>query len=189
MSRAAGGKAFPTALWCLWVSSPIYFFLVARWIWRILIVALLLRSIAALELRLTATHPDGAGGIGFVGGFPNAYTLFVLALSCNLGAAIAEHLTAETITTTTYTAVMIAWLVITNGLLALPALFFTQPLDDLKQRTLYAARAQATRHQIAAEHGVIGESMCGATDDEIRQATSLSDPSVIFRRPETCPPC
>ncbi|MFX0547136.1 hypothetical protein ACEWPL_016490, partial [Roseovarius sp. S1116L3] len=85
----SGGQSFSyTALWCLWISSPIYFFLVARWIWRIVIVALFLKSIASLELRLTVTHPDGAAGIGFVGAFPNTYTLFVLALSCNLGAAM-----------------------------------------------------------------------------------------------------
>jgi predicted NAD/FAD-binding protein len=94
--------------------------------WRILIVTLLLRSIAALELRLTVTHPGGSGGIRFVGRFPNAYTLFVLALSCNLGAAIVEHLRTETITTTVYAAVMIAWVLITNGLLAFPALFFVR---------------------------------------------------------------
>jgi hypothetical protein len=177
-----GGQSFSyTALWCLWVSSPIYFFLVSRWVWRIITLALLLRSIAALELRLTVTHPDGSGGIGFVGRFPNAYTLFVLALSCNLGAAIAEHLRTEAFTTTIYAAVMVVWILITNGLLALPALFFTRPLEDLKQKTLEVARARATRHQIALEHGVIEQSICGATDDEIRQASSVSDPTIIFK--------
>jgi hypothetical protein len=180
-----GGQRYSyTALWCLWVSSPIYFFLLSRWMWRILIVTLLLRSIAALELRLTVTHPGGSGGIRFVGRFPNAYTLFVLALSCNLGAAIVEHLRTETITTTVYAAVMIAWVLITNGLLAFPALFFTKPLEDLKHRTLEVARARATRHQIALEHGVIEQSICGATDDEIRQAASVSDPTVIFKAAE-----
>jgi hypothetical protein len=177
----SGGERFSyTALWCLWVSSPIYFFLVARWVWRIVIVALFLKSIAGLELRLTVTHPDGNGGIGFLAGFPNAYTLFVLTLSCNLGAAIAEHLNAQTITTTIFTAVMITWVLITNGLLALPALFFTKPLENLKQRTLEVAQAQATRHQIVKEHDVFEVSICDATDDEINQAASLADPSVIF---------
>lgn len=180
ISGSGGDRFSYTALWCLWVSSPIYFFLVARWVWRIVIVALFLKSIAGLELRLTVTHPDGNGGIGFLAGFPNAYTLFVLALSCNLGAAIAEHLNAQTITTTIFTAVMITWVLITNGLLALPALFFTKPLGNLKQRTLEVAQAQATRHQIVKEHDVFEVSICDATDDEINQAASLADPSVIF---------
>lgn len=176
------GRRFSyTALWCLWISSPIYFFLVARWIWRIVIVGLLLKSLATLDLRLTATHPDGAGGIGFVGGFPNAYTLFVLALSCNLDAGIAEHLNAQTITTTMFTGVMIAWLLITNGLLALPVLFFTEPLSDLKQRTLEVAQAQATQYQMFQEHDMLNMSITGATDDELGQAGSVSDPGVIFK--------
>jgi hypothetical protein len=178
----SGGERFSyAAQWCLWISSPIYFFLVARWLWRILIVALFLKSIAALELRLTVTHPDGSGGIAFVGGFPNTYTLFVLALSCNLGAAIAEHLTAQTITTTIFTAVMITWVIITNGLLALPALFFTKPLGELKQTTLDVAQAQATRRQLAEEHSVLGTSISGATQEEISRAESLADPGVIFK--------
>lgn len=180
-TAGSGGQSFSyAALWCLWISSPIYFFLVTRWIWRILIVALLLRSIAGLDLRLSVTHPDGAGGIAFVGEFPNAYTLFVFALSCNLGAAIAEHFHAQTITTTIFTAVMIAWLLITNGLLSLPALFFTKPLSDLKQETLEAAQAQATRRQLAEEHGVMGKSMCDATEAEISEAASVPDPKLIF---------
>jgi len=181
ISGSGGDRFSYTALWCLWVSSPIYFFLVARWVWRILIVALLLKSIAALELRLSVTHPDGAGGIAFVGGFPNTYTLFVLALSCNLGAAIAEHLNAQTITTTIFTAVMVAWVIITNGLLALPALFFTKPLGELKQQTLDVSQAQATRRQLAEEHSVLGMSISDATQEEISQGASLTDPGIIFK--------
>ena len=178
----SGGQSFSyTALWCLWVSSPIYFFLMARWIWRIIIVGVLLKSLATLDLRLTATHPDGAGGIGFVGGFPNAYTLFVLALSCNLGAAIAEHLNAQTITTTTYSAVMVVWLLITNAVLALPALFFTKPLADLQQRTLEMAQARATQYQIGQEHDTFKASICGASDDEISAGKAVTDSGVIFK--------
>lgn len=178
----SGGQSFSyAALWCLWISSPIYFFLVTRWVWRIVIVGLLLKSIADLELRLTVTHPDGAGGIGFLAGFPNAYTLFVLVLSCNLGAAIAEHMSAETINTTSFTAVMIIWLLVTNGLLALPALFFSKPLEDLKQKTLDIAQARATRHQLVQEHSLIEQSICGATEEEIKLASSVSDPGAIFK--------
>ncbi|MFX0542452.1 hypothetical protein ACEWPM_012055 [Roseovarius sp. S4756] len=178
----SGGDRFSyTALWCLWVSSPIYFFLVARWIWRIVVVGLFLKAIAALELRLTVTHPDGAGGLGFVGAFPNTYTLFVLALSCNLGAAIAGHLNAETISATTFTAVMVIWVLITNGLLALPMLFFTGPLQDLQQRTQDIAQAQATRYHIAQEHSVLQESISKASEDEISSERPVSDPGAIFK--------
>lgn len=177
----SGGENFSyAALWCLWISSPIYFFLVARWVWRILIVALFLKRIAALELRLTVTHPDGAGGIGFMAGFPNAYALFVFAVSCNLGAGLAENLSAQTINTTSFTVVVVAWLLITNGLLALPVLFFKNPLEILKQKALEVAQAQATRNQLVEEKALAEESNCGATEDEIRQSPSLPDSSSIF---------
>lgn len=184
-----GTKSFSyAALWCVWISAPIYFFLITRWTWRIVVVALFLQSIAGLELRLTVTHPDGAGGIGFIGGFPNAYTLFVFALSCNLGAGVAERLISETINTTSYTAVMVSWLLITNGLLALPVLFFTKPLGDLKQRSLEVGQARSTRYELTKEHSVLSKTICGAPESEIKQFADVVDPSVIFQAAQKLTP-
>lgn len=176
-----GSRAFSyAALWCLWISSPIYFFLITRWVWRIIVVALLLKSLAGLDLRLTVTHPDGSGGLAFVGGFPNAYMLFVFALSCNLGAGVAERLIQDTINTTSFTALMVGWLLITNGLLALPALYFTVPLGELKTRTLERAQALSTRVELARENEVLSGTICGATEDEIKQSAEIVDPGIIF---------
>ncbi|MFX0547661.1 hypothetical protein ACEWPL_019320, partial [Roseovarius sp. S1116L3] len=119
-----------------------------------------------------------------LGGFKFTRRLRHLQISTTFAtrpAAIAGHLTAETISATTYTAVMVTWVLITNGLLALPALFFTKPLRDLQQRTQDVAQAQATRHQIAQEHSVLEESICCASEEEITQAESVPDPKVIFK--------
>jgi hypothetical protein len=53
--------------WCALVSGPLFWFLVLRWLWRHAVWGLLLRDLARLELRLVATHPDGAGGLAFIG--------------------------------------------------------------------------------------------------------------------------
>jgi hypothetical protein len=42
------------------------------------------------------------------------------------------------------------------------------------------AQAQATRHQLAHEHSVLKQSICGATEDEIRKDAAVSDPGIIF---------
>jgi hypothetical protein len=41
----------------------LFWFLLLRWLWRHAVWGLLLRDLARLELRLVATHPDGAGGL------------------------------------------------------------------------------------------------------------------------------
>lgn len=53
---------------------------------------MLLRRIATLKLRLVSTHPDGLGGLGFIGLYPNAYATFILAISCVVGAALCYKL-------------------------------------------------------------------------------------------------
>jgi hypothetical protein len=76
--------------WCAVVSSPLFWFLLLRWLWRLFVWSMLLRDLATLELRLVATHPDGHGGLAFIGQYPNAYATFVFAVSCVLGAAVAR---------------------------------------------------------------------------------------------------
>ena len=87
-----GARLTAAGWWCALVSSPVFWFLLLRWLWRHAVWGLLLRDLARLELRLVATHPDGAGGLAFIGQYPNAFAAFVFALSCVLGAAIARAL-------------------------------------------------------------------------------------------------
>jgi hypothetical protein len=53
--------------WYAYVSAPIFQFILLRWYLRIAIWLRLLWQISRLDLQLTATHPDRAGGLGFLG--------------------------------------------------------------------------------------------------------------------------
>jgi hypothetical protein len=53
--------------WCVFISIPLFIFLFVRGFWRYLVWAELLRGIARLDLRLVSTHPDGKGGLAFLG--------------------------------------------------------------------------------------------------------------------------
>ena len=78
--------------WCVLVSAPLFWFLVLRWLWRHLVWGLLLRDVAGLKLRLVATHPDGYGGLAFIGGYPNAFAAFVFAMTCVVAAETLQAL-------------------------------------------------------------------------------------------------
>src|SRR5262245_41298888 len=88
--------------WCLLFSNPFFFFLLLRGLWRHFVWSMLLRWIAALELRLVTTHPDGSGGLAFVGRYPNAFALFIFGVSCVVAAGLAHQLLQETLTITAY---------------------------------------------------------------------------------------
>jgi len=166
--------------WCVAVSNPIFLFLLLRWLWRLFVWSMLLRELAALELRIVATHPDGRGGLAFIGKYPNAYTMFVFAVSCVLGSAIVQGLQAGELNTTTYSFVMFCWLMLVTMLFAYPLLAFRKPLAELKERTFLTFSALATQHYRATERELLGKNISAPEDSEMMEAQEISDPSKIL---------
>lgn len=62
----AGGLSL-AGLWFVFVSLPLLQFLFLRWYFRLFIWGLFLWRVSRLDLDLNATHPDRAGGLGFLG--------------------------------------------------------------------------------------------------------------------------
>jgi len=139
-----------------------------------------LRALARLELRLVATHPDGYGGLAFIGRYPNAYAAFVFAISCVVGAALAEALLKGAIAAATYGYVMVAWLAIVFILLAFPLHAFSRVLSELREQTLLVSSAQATQYHRAVERGVLGRNISASDDAESVPAADIADPDKTF---------
>jgi hypothetical protein len=166
--------------WCALVSSPLFWFLLLRWLWRHAVWGMLLRDLARLELRLVATHPDGAGGLAFIGQYPNAFTALVFAMSCALGAAIARTLLHGEMAAATYGQLMAAWLVVVVILFGAPLLAFTKPLRQLKEATLLAAGAVATRRERASERDLLGGNLAAASDADATSASDVPDAAKLY---------
>jgi hypothetical protein len=60
-------------LWLVFVSLPLIQFLLLRWYFRLFIWARFLWRVARLDLDLEVTHPDKAGGLGFLADSLNAF--------------------------------------------------------------------------------------------------------------------
>ena len=184
-----GARLTAAGRWCALVSSPLFWFLLLRWLWRHAVWGLLLRDLARLELRLVATHPDGAGGLAFIGHYPNAFVAFVFALSCVLGAAIARALLQGGLAAAAYGQLMAAWLVVVMILFGLPLLAFSRPLRRLKEATLLAASSVATRRERATERELLGSNVSAAGDAKPPlPARSRMLPN-FMRRPGSSRPC
>ena len=175
-----GARLTLAGWWCALVSSPLFWFLLLRWLWRHGVWGLLLRDLARLDLRLVATHPDGAGGLAFIGQYPNAFAAFVFALSCVLGAAIAQHLLRGGLSAATYGQLMCAWLVVVVILFGAPLLAFSGPLRRLKEATLLVAGAVATRHERAAERELLGRNTSAGSDGEAAASSDIPDPAKFY---------
>jgi len=152
--------------WCVLISIPLFIFLFARGVWRHLVWTQLLRRIADLDLRLVSTHPDGKGGLAFVGEYPNAYVLFVFGVSCGMAAAVAKHQMHADLSATTLTTIMACWLLIVLAFFAYPLSAFSKPLAAMKDRTLLTLSARATIQQRGSERKAIGENVVAPDPEE-----------------------
>ncbi len=161
--------------WCVFISIPLFIFLFARGVWRHLVWAELLRRIARLDLRLVSTHPDGKGGLAFVGEYPNAYVLFIFGVSCGMAAAVAKHQMQTNLSATTLTTIMACWLLIVLAFFAYPLSAFSKPLATMKDRTLLTLSPRATTQQRASECKTIGENVIAPDADEAGQSIDPVD--------------
>jgi hypothetical protein len=81
--------------WYAFVSIPLFQFILLRWYMRLVIWFRLLWQISRLDLHLTAAHPDGAGGIGFLGRSSYAFGPILFAEGTLLSGLIASRILHE----------------------------------------------------------------------------------------------
>ncbi len=78
--------------WYILVSLPILFFFLLRWLWIFLLWSRFLFRISRLGLELTPTHPDRAGGLGFLGWGLASFGLVLMAISAVLSGSLAYEI-------------------------------------------------------------------------------------------------
>src|SRR5204862_3081270 len=78
--------------WYAFVSIPIFQFILLRWYFRLLIWFGFLWRVSRLNLYLTPTHPDRAGGLSFLGDSVYAFAPFLFAQGAVLAGLIASRI-------------------------------------------------------------------------------------------------
>lgn len=80
----------PAGYWYVFVSRPIFQFIIFRWYFRIFVWARFLWQSSRLELNLIPTHPDRAAGLGFLGISCAAFSPLLIAHGALLAGLIAN---------------------------------------------------------------------------------------------------
>lgn len=78
--------------WFCFVSIPLFQFILLRWYLRLAIWFQLLWRVSRLDLRLLPTHPDRAGGIGFLGRSSYAFAPILFAQGTLMAGLIASRI-------------------------------------------------------------------------------------------------
>ena len=89
-----GGQVHLTmaGYWLAFVSVPLFQFILLRWYVRYLIWFWFLLRVSHLKLHLPALHPDGAGGLGFLGETSLGFAPLLFAHSALLAGQIASRI-------------------------------------------------------------------------------------------------
>jgi hypothetical protein len=90
---AGGGRRlFPAGWWFVYVSLPLFQFILFRWYFRLFVWTRFLWRVTRCELSLVPTHPDRAGGLGFLSGIVIAFAPLLAAHGALLAGWIANRI-------------------------------------------------------------------------------------------------
>jgi hypothetical protein len=78
--------------WLTFVSLPLFQFMLVRWYFRLAIWARFLWRVSRIDLQLIPTHPDRAGGLGFLGAVAYAFAPVLLAQGVMMAGTIASKI-------------------------------------------------------------------------------------------------
>jgi len=132
--------------WYAFVSVPIAQFLLLRWYFRIFLWARFLRLVAGIDLRLVPTHPDRAGGLGFLSLTSFAFAPLAVAHGALVSAWIANRLFLHQGALLDYKVEIIAVVVLVLAIVFGPLLFFSSQLSRAWRRGEYDYGPLAERY-------------------------------------------
>ena len=177
--------------WYVFVSIPIFQFMLVRWYLRFFIWFQFLWRVSKLNLRLIATHPDRAAGIGFLGQSAYAFGPILFAQGSMLAGLIAnrvlhggENLMAFKMELAGLVALMIL-------LLFSPLLSFHPSLSRVKREGLRAYGRLGSRYVEAFEEKWIrgatpnDEELLGSAD--IQSLTDLGNSFAVVQEMRVVP--
>jgi hypothetical protein len=79
-------------MWYVYVSLPIFQFLLCRWYFRLFIWSRFLWQVSRIELSLIPTHPDRVGGLGFLSNTIYAFAVLAAAHGALLAGLLANRI-------------------------------------------------------------------------------------------------
>jgi hypothetical protein len=142
-----GAKPMLTAAgtWQAYVVVPVYIFLLLRWIWRWVVLALVFARSAPL-LRPIVSHGDRCGGFSFVSHAPARFAWVIAGVSSLVSARWLFAIVREGVPASAVTKQMLAIAILSVGLAFFPLLGFTLHFARAKRSGLRRYRAVVEGH-------------------------------------------
>ncbi len=143
------GSITPAGWWYAFVSLPVLYFFLLRWLWVFLVWAWFLYKTSRLDLELTPTHPDRTGGMGFVGWGLASFATVLMAVSAVMSAAFADEILNRGSSLDVLKYHVVIFVVVALVVLHAPMLAFAGKLTRCRFTGLLEFGALAWRHDTA----------------------------------------
>ncbi|HET6489342.1 MAG TPA: hypothetical protein VFG28_06225 [Syntrophales bacterium] len=111
---ASGIRLSMAGVWYLMAAVPLLQFMFYRWVWKLVIWTGFLFDMSRLNLRVSVSHPDQAGGLGFLGIAQIGFGSLAFSLSSILAANVAFLIVFQGADIETYKIPFAAYLVLST---------------------------------------------------------------------------
>lgn len=137
-TRTDSGLSMTWAGWWLrGFCAPLFNFLMLRWLWRLFLWFQFLGRVRSLDLQLYATHPDEAGGLGFVGEAQRFFGILLFAFSIGSTGVMANDILYDKVPLKNFAPEIVTYAVLAVIILTAPLVLFAGLLLKTKRDGLH----------------------------------------------------
>jgi hypothetical protein len=121
--------------WFVTICEPLYLFVLLRFLYRIALWWVFLWKTSRLNLQLHSVHPDGAGGLGFLGLTLNTFRLSAFAISASFAGGVANLVLLKGVPASELKYEIVGLILFVVGLFVVPlCLFYQRELSRARDR-------------------------------------------------------
>jgi len=143
---AEGSKLSFAGMWYGYVSLPIFQFLLLRWYFRFFIWSRFLWQVSRIDLQLVPTHPDRAGGLGFLTTTVYAFVPLLIAHGVLLSGMIGNRIYHVGATLLDFKLEIVVLVLFLLCIVLGPLLMFAQQLAEARRTGLREYGSLAERY-------------------------------------------
>jgi hypothetical protein len=133
-------------IWLIGFCAPLFQFLTYRWLWRLFLWFQFLHRTNRLDLQLFPTHPDEAGGLGFIGETQRFFGIILFALSVGTVGVLANDIVYDKVPLQNFTAAIAIYVIASVLILVVPLIVFSGRLIRTKRVGLHQYGSLATAY-------------------------------------------
>jgi len=166
----SGGRLTWAGAWYAYISLPLLQFLIFRWLYRLMIWWRVLYRMSRLGLNIQPAHPDGRGGLAFIGDSIQAFGILAFAFGATASGAVADFIFNESAPLTELKGFIAGAALFILLLFIGPLGFFIKPLYEAKDEALLRYEGLAEKFWQAFDRKWLEAPLARPTADQIAQS-------------------